>query len=87
MMDALWAIIFLGHSVVIQCFVQQRRAVRGTVREERVQAAGDEEPVTKSRASSLPTIQDERQGRRCEGNGLEGMEPSTVDRQQSQENR
>jgi len=32
--------------------MQQRRAVRATVREERVGAAGDEEPVTKSRASS-----------------------------------
>ncbi|OPZ44061.1 MAG: hypothetical protein BWY93_00800 [Euryarchaeota archaeon ADurb.BinA087] len=63
---------------------QQRRAVLGTVREERVLAAGDEEPATKSRASSLLTVQDERLGRRCERNGPEGVESSTVDRQHVQ---
>ncbi|HOU81510.1 MAG TPA: hypothetical protein PLE57_09660, partial [Methanoregulaceae archaeon] len=67
--------------------MQQRRAVRETVREEREGAAGDEEPATKSRASSLPTVHDERSGRRCERNGPEGVEPSTVDRQQSGEPR
>ncbi|HPA07865.1 MAG TPA: hypothetical protein PLK36_05430 [Methanoregulaceae archaeon] len=51
--------------------MQQRRAVRETVREEREGAAGDEEPATKSRVSSLPTVQDEKQGRRCERNGPE----------------
>jgi len=35
-----------------QDLLQQRRAVRVTVREERVGAAGDEEPATKSRAST-----------------------------------
>ena len=67
--------------------MQQRRAVRGTVREERDCAAGDEEPATKSRASSSPTVQDEIPGRRYERNGPEGVESSTVDRQQSLENR
>jgi len=34
--------------------LQQRRAVRATVREEREYTAGDEEPATKSRASLSP---------------------------------
>jgi len=50
--------------------MQQRRAVRGTVREEWDGAAGDEELVTKSRASSPPMIQEEKAGRRCEENGV-----------------
>ena len=35
----------------------------------------------------VSTAQEERSGRRCERNGPEGVEPSTVDRQQSPENR
>jgi hypothetical protein len=58
-----------------------------TVREERDGAAGDEEPATKSRASSTPTVQEERAGRRCERNGPEGVETSTVDRHQSRQPR
>jgi hypothetical protein len=38
--------------------VSQRRGVRGTVREERLNAAGDEEPAAKSRASSSPIIKE-----------------------------
>ena len=67
--------------------MQQQRAVRATVREDREGAAGDEEPATKSRASSLPTVKDEKPGRRCERNGPQGVESSTVNRQQSPENR
>jgi|GEM_PF-2548663 hypothetical protein len=59
--------------------MQQRRAIRATVRKERDGTAGDEEPATKSRASSIPTIQEEKSGRRCE---RYKVETSTVDRQQ-----
>gem|GEM_PF-2864974 len=87
MMDALRAITFSGACCGFsQYLMQQRRAVRATVREERDGAAGDEEPATKSRASSVPTGKDERSGRRCKRNGPEGVESSTVDRQQSPEN-
>jgi hypothetical protein len=86
MMDALRAITFSGACCGFsQYLMQQRRAVRATVREERDGAAGDEEPATKSRASSVPTVQDERPGRRCERNGPEGVESSTVDCHQSGE--
>jgi len=56
---------------------QQRRAVRGTVREERAGAAGDEEPATKSRAS-LST---------SPGREIRETVRSTVDRQRYPENR
>ncbi|HQP83239.1 MAG TPA: hypothetical protein PK277_09370 [Methanoregulaceae archaeon] len=65
--------------------MHQRRAARGTVREERDGAAGDEEPATKSRAFSCQPSGKKRPGRRCERNGPEGVEPSMVDRQQSYE--
>ncbi len=46
---------------------QQRRAVLGTVREERVPAVGDEEPATRSRASLSHLYRKrERTGRGCE---------------------
>src|SRR5690606_232507 len=70
-----------------QCYMHQRRAVRGTVRVEREGAAGDEEPATKSRAFSCQPSGKKRQGRRCERNGPEGVESSTIDRQQSPESR
>ena len=64
----------------------QRRAVSGTVREERAM-----QPVMRSlrriTGVHVSTAQEERSGRRCERNGPEGVEPSTVDRQQSPENR
>ncbi len=59
MKDALRAIPLSGAFCGLsQYLMQQRRAVRGTVREERDGAAGDEEPATKSRASSIPTMQE-----------------------------
>ncbi len=48
---------------------QQRRAVRATFREERAGAAGDEEPETKSRAS---TYQQCRKG--DQGDGVSGTD-------------
>ena len=35
----------------------------------------------------VPTVLEERAGKRCERNGPEGVEPSTVDRQYYPENR
>ena len=52
---------------------QQRRAVRGTVREESAGTAGDEEPATKSRAS--PSHQPSK---RDQGDGAEHGRPSTL---------
>ena len=70
---------------VSRCLMQQRRAVRATVREERDGAAGDEEPATKSRASSInsagretrETVRAERTG----GSGAEHCRPSTISRE------
>ena len=45
-----------------QYLMQQRRAVRATVREERYGAAGDEEPATKSRASTCHQARMKDQG-------------------------
>ncbi|OPX96724.1 MAG: hypothetical protein A4E59_01023 [Syntrophorhabdus sp. PtaB.Bin027] len=42
--------------VVSQCLMQQRRAVCGTVREERDGAAGDEEPATVIGGVKFPTF-------------------------------
>jgi hypothetical protein len=77
---------FRKYSVVFQCFMQQRRAVRGTVRVEREGAAGDEEPATKSRASSLPTVQEEKiretvRAERTIGSGVEHGRPSAISRE------
>ncbi len=47
--------------------MQQRRAVRTTVREERDGAAGDEEPATKSRASTY-----QQHGKKDQGDGASG---------------
>jgi len=87
MKDALRAIPFSGHFVEVSLrLIQQRRAVRGTVCEERAM-----QPVMRSlrriMGVHVSTAQEERSGRRCERNGPEGVEPSTVDRQQSPENR
>jgi len=54
----------------------QRRAVRATVREERVQAAGDEEPATISRASLS-----HQSRKRDQGDGAEHGRPSTTSRE------
>jgi len=64
---------FLGHSGYNHVFVQQRRAVRGTVCEERDGAAGDEEPATKSRASLF-----HQSRKREQGDGAEQGRPSTL---------
>jgi len=61
--DALRAIPLSGAFWVLsQCLMQQRRAVRAMVREERDRAAGDEEPATKSRASSYQQYRKRNQG-------------------------
>jgi len=74
MKDALRAIassgIFIGIS---HCLMQQRRAVRGTVREELANTACDEEPATKSRASVS-----HQSRRRDQGDGAEHGRPSIV---------
>jgi hypothetical protein len=63
MMDALRAISFSGgHSVDCHRSHATARSGRGTVREERDGAAGDEEPATKSRASSCQPSKKTDQG-------------------------
>jgi len=54
----------------------QRRTVRGTVREERDGAAGDEEQATKSRASLS-----HQSRKREQGDGAEHGRPSTIPRE------
>ncbi|HNO08519.1 MAG TPA: hypothetical protein PKJ03_07320 [Methanoregulaceae archaeon] len=49
--------------------MQQRRAVRAMVREERDGAAGDEEPATKSRASTYQQCR-----KRDQGDGASGTD-------------
>ncbi|HPS22681.1 MAG TPA: hypothetical protein PLM60_04660 [Methanoregulaceae archaeon] len=53
--------------------LQQRRAVRATVRDEQEYTAGDEEPATKSRASLS-----HQPAKRDQGDGAEHGRPSTV---------
>jgi len=77
MMDALWAIPSLGAFwVESQCLIQQRRAIRVTVRKERDITAGDEEPATISRASTC-----HRPTKREQGDGAEHGRPSTIPRE------
>jgi len=58
-----------SHSIVVRLAIgtrHQRRSVRGTVREERADAVGDEEPAKKSRASLS-----HQPGKRDQGDGAE----------------
>jgi len=52
---------------------QQQRAVRAAVREERDGATGDEEPATKSRASTY-----QHSWKKDQGDGAEHGRPSTI---------
>ena len=77
MMDALRAITFSGACCGFsQYLMQQRRAVRATVREERDGAAGDEEPATTSLASTHHQPRKKEQG-----DGAKHGRPSTIPRQ------
>ena len=67
--------------------MQQRRAVRATVREERGGAAGDEEPAAKSRASTTNSgreIRETLRAKRTRGSGAEHGRPSALGRAENQ---